>query len=58
MTNAQLGRLIRTKKATPEQVAEMERRLEERPKPGPVYRTIWDLPVARVLFEADQRDAR
>ena len=57
MTNAQLGKLVRTGKASPEERAEMDRRMAERPKAGAVHRTIWDLPVARAMFEADAREA-
>ena len=45
-TNAELGKRIRTGKATAEERTEYERRMAL-PVVGKVYRTVWSLPVAR-----------
>jgi len=46
-TNAELGKRIRTGKATAEERTEYERRMALPIAPGEVHRTVWSLPVAR-----------
>ncbi len=51
--------------ATADDVARFDELIELRrketgfskPEPTPVPRTIWDLPIARVMWEADQRQS-
>lgn len=58
-----LAKLIRSGKATPEQEIAYET-LDKKiladwnaaNPPGPAPRSIWDLPVAKAMFEADRRD--
>lgn len=47
LTNAELGKRIRTGKATAEERAEYERRMALPIAPEKVHRTVWSLPVAR-----------
>ena len=47
LTNAELGKRIRTGKATAEEREEYARRMALPIAPGAVHTTVWSLPVAR-----------
>jgi hypothetical protein len=58
-----LGALIRAGKATTAQEAEYDRldavytaELDERQRLVPPICTVWDLPIARTMYEADRGD--